>query len=62
MVVHCPDLGFSNYELQGPDRVAEAGSLGVSLFKGKEVHAWLAFSSAEGYVSDSKYLGKVTVL
>jgi len=63
LVVHCPDLDETDYVLGGAVRTAGADLIDVTEFKGKIVHTWMAFISADGKsVSDSFYTGQLTVL
>lgn len=62
LIAHCPELADSVYEFTRAERVAGAGILKTPSFKGKQVHAWIAFIDTAGNVSESSYAGSVAVL
>lgn len=63
LVAYCPEIEEFMYSTNAGTRDQGNATLDVRFFSGKEVHAWIAFRSAEGkQASDSSYLGTVTVL
>ena len=62
VVVHCPMLNTSLYDLATTTRSAEAASLDASLFYGQTVHTWIGFISEDGKeVASSLYTGSLVV-
>jgi hypothetical protein len=62
LVVYCEALGQCLFTLKGADRSTGTASIAVARFKGREVHTWLAFISADGNnTAPSKYTGVVTI-
>lgn len=61
LVAYCPELLEADYVF-GPARDAGTGTLDVVEFKGKVVHTWLMFMSANGkLMATSVYTGEVTI-
>lgn len=62
LAIYCPEMDVCVFTINGAQRIAGEGSLNVKFFKGKTVHAWIAFADATGEkTSDSLYLGVVTL-
>jgi hypothetical protein len=62
LVVYCPVLKKCVYETKGPTRKEGKAVIDVSKFKGRVVHTYLSFISADGkLVSDSKYTGRFSI-
>ena len=62
MVVHCPELKQTVYNMAGPARNALTGELNVPEFAGKQVHSWLSFITEDGkHVATSLYTGSMNV-
>lgn len=70
VLVHNPSRNYSVYRTQGISRQDGSANITVpSLFTGEEVHCYLFFANlakltakaSEEYISNSMYLGKVTV-
>lgn len=62
LAVYCEKLEISAYTIQGPPRSSGTAELKLPGLGSEEVHAWVAFISADGkQVCKSKYAGKVTI-
>jgi hypothetical protein len=61
LIAYCPEEDEAEYAF-GPARDAGTGTLDLSEFSGKKVHAWLSFMSANGkLLANSVYCGEVTI-
>jgi hypothetical protein len=62
VVVYCPAKNQAIFKMDLATRNAGTGSISASLFKGQEVHTYLAFITADKKkASDSVYTGKLMV-
>lgn len=59
IVAYCPARQLAVYAMDVADRSVGATSVDVSVFKGEELHVYMAFLSIDGKIaSDSVYMGK----
>jgi hypothetical protein len=61
LVAHCPELNRTVFK-PGATRDTKTAELSVPRFKGKVVHTWITFMSANGkLMATSEYTGEVTI-
>lgn len=62
MVAYCEALNKCIFTTMGPPRTARKAQLHVTEFRGRAVHTWLSFITADGkQVADSIYTGKLVI-
>ena len=60
LVVYCAALNKCIFTTMGPPRVAGRAKLDVTAFRGRAIHTWISFITADGrQVADSLYTGKL---
>ncbi|MCS3800859.1 DUF6266 family protein [Niastella sp. OAS944] len=62
LVAYCEALNKCIFTTMGPPRTARKAQLPVAEFRGRAVHTWLSFITADGkQVADSIYTGKLII-
>lgn len=62
LVAYCEALNKCIFTTMGPPRTARKAQLNVTAFRGRAVHTWLSFITADGkQVADSIYTGKLII-
>lgn len=62
LVAYCEALNKCIFTTMGPPRTARKAQLHVTEFRGKPVHTWLSFITADGkQVADSIYTGRLVI-
>jgi hypothetical protein len=62
LVAYCEALNKCIYTTMGPPRTACKATLDVTAFRGRAIHTWLSFITADGrQVADSIYTGRLII-